>query len=46
MEVFYRRWGEAGWQADAIDTVYEVTVREFRQRYLEPYYWGAFVLMR
>jgi CHAT domain-containing protein/tetratricopeptide (TPR) repeat protein len=46
MEAFYRRWGEAEWKAEAIDEVYEATVREFRKRYQEPYYWGAFVLMR
>ncbi|MCX7980898.1 MAG: CHAT domain-containing protein, partial [Bacteroidia bacterium] len=46
MEAFYRRWGEAGWSADAIDAVHEATVRAFRERYRQPYYWGAFVLMR
>ncbi|GIV22691.1 MAG: hypothetical protein KatS3mg025_0350 [Bacteroidia bacterium] len=46
MERFYQRWGEAGWKAERIDQAYEAVVREFRERYREPYYWGAFVLMR
>ncbi|MCX7980674.1 MAG: CHAT domain-containing protein [Bacteroidia bacterium] len=46
MEAFYRGWGEAGWKAEAIDAVYEATVRAFRQQYPQPYHWGAFVLMR
>jgi CHAT domain-containing protein len=46
MERFYQRWGQAGWKAETIDQAYEAVVREFKKRYRQPYYWGAFVLMR
>lgn len=57
MEDFYRRWIELSernrhrhsskLKTDAyIDEAFAQTIRSFRKRYPEPYYWGAFVLMQ
>ncbi|MDW8134932.1 MAG: CHAT domain-containing protein [Bacteroidia bacterium] len=45
MTRFYQNWLKAGEKAE-IETVFAEKLKDFRRRYREPYYWGAFVLMR
>ena len=44
MEGFYRRWVRS--RGKSAEEVFSRVLREFRKRYPEPYYWGAFVVMR
>ncbi len=44
MEGFYRRWVRS--RGKSVEAVFSRVLREFRKRYPEPYYWGAFVVMR
>ena len=44
MEGFYRRWVRS--KGKSVEGVFSRVLREFRKRYPEPYYWGAFVVMR
>lgn len=54
MEDFYTRWitlnkshqGPHSSAESHIDAAFAQALRDFRKRYPEPYYWGAFVLMR
>ncbi|MCX7607320.1 MAG: CHAT domain-containing protein, partial [Bacteroidia bacterium] len=57
MSLFYQHWTSSNQprkkhlpkpaESDtALDTAFTKALRLFRQRYKEPYYWGAFILMR
>ncbi|MCS6895489.1 MAG: CHAT domain-containing protein, partial [Bacteroidia bacterium] len=42
---FYRNWVKRK-RGEKVDEIFNRTLRTFRAKHPEPYYWGAFVVMR